>query len=51
MKFPPSIHLIPLSDAEKVIITLKRVEIGTHVAFVKEGEKPRIRMRMGRSET
>ena len=43
MKFPPSIHVIPLSEAEKVIVTLKRVEIGTHVAFVKEGEKPRIR--------
>jgi len=45
MKFPPSIHLIPLSDAEKVIVTLKRVEIGEHVAFVKEGEKPRIRVK------
>lgn len=38
---------MPESDTK--ILTLYRVEIGEHVVFVKKGEKPRIRVKMGRA--
>jgi len=48
VKFPAAIHQMPLSEADRVIVTLHRIEIAGYVCFVREGEKPRIRVKMGR---
>jgi hypothetical protein len=48
VKFPPAAHHIPLNEADKYIVTMKRIEVGDHIVFVRDGEKPRVRVRMSR---
>jgi hypothetical protein len=40
---------IVVSQDHPEVLTLRRVEVAGHIVFIREGEKPRIRVKMGRN--